>query len=97
MNKKAAAAIHPGVYLRTEVIDKLEISISALAEHLQMNRGSLSDTLNGKQGIGDQLAIRLEMAGIGSADDWRVMQTRYDLQLARAQPQPKIARLIARE
>lgn len=95
MTKKADTTPlrHPGLYLRENYLDKRGWSVSFLADALQMNRPSLSDTLNGKQGVGVRLAIRLEAAGIETAEFWFFMQARYDLHEAKKEPQPRIERI----
>lgn len=84
---------HPGLFLRKNYVEKLGLSVSELAIRLQMQRGPINDTLNGKQGIGTRLAIRLEMLGIETAETWYVMQARYDLAQARLKPQPSLERI----
>lgn len=93
---KKPAPVHPGIIVRTDYLEKRlpQVSIANLAEHIHMNRPHLSNTLYGHKGIGETLALRLEAAGIGTAEHWLTLQMLYDLDQARKVAQPKITRLL---
>ena len=84
---------HPGELLREDVIRPAGLSVSHAAQCLGMSRVALSRVLNGKAAISPDLAIRLEMAGISTAQAWLSMQMNYDLSRARQTPQPMIVPL----
>jgi len=84
---------HPGELLREDVIRPAGLSVSHVAQCLGMSRVALSRVLNGKAAISPDLAIRLEMAGISTAQAWLSMQMNYDLSRARQTPQPMIVPL----
>lgn len=84
---------HPGVLLREDVIRKLRLSVTEAAERLAMSRVALSRVLNGKAAISPDLAIRLEQAGVSTAQAWLGMQAHYDLWHARQHRQPVVRRL----
>lgn len=50
--------------------------------------GSLSRVLNGKAALTPNLALRLELAGIGNARLWLDMETAYDLPRSAAKRLP---------
>lgn len=81
---------HPGELLREDVIVALGLSVTRAAERLGMSRVALSRVLNGRAAISPDLAIRLEMAGLSTAQAWLAMQTNHDLWQARQHPQPHI-------
>ena len=82
--------------LREDVLHELNMTVTALAEHLGYSREALSRTLHGKSPITPQLAWRLEQAGISTAEMWMDLQTKYDLWQLKQSPQSmKIKRLIS--
>jgi antitoxin HigA-1 len=74
---------HPGEILREECLKPLRLTVTAAAKGLGVSRGSLSELLNGHNGISADMAIRLEKAGWGSAESWLRNQLSYDLWRAR--------------
>ncbi|WP_249674903.1 HigA family addiction module antitoxin [Acidocella sp. C78] len=55
-----------------------------------MSRAALSRVLNARAVISPDLAIRLEQAGVSTAQAWLGMQANYDLWLARQHKQPPV-------
>lgn len=88
---------HPGITLREDVIEPLNLTVSDAAEKLGMSRNALSRVLNGKAGISFELAIRLEAAGISTARFWTALQYEYDLEKAKQTAHVKVARLMEPE
>jgi antitoxin HigA-1 len=74
---------HPGEILREGCLKPLQLTVTAAAKGLGVSRGSLSELLNGHNGISADMAIRLEKAGWGSAESWLRNQLSYDLWRAR--------------
>ncbi|HZZ62013.1 MAG TPA: HigA family addiction module antitoxin [Roseiarcus sp.] len=74
---------HPGEILREECLKPLSLTVTAAAKGLGVSRGSLSEVLNGHNGISPEMAIRLEKAGWGPAESWLRNQLTYDLWQAR--------------
>lgn len=86
---------HPGETLLEDVLPELDISIAELARRLGFARETLSRILHGRAPISPDLAVRLELAGIGKARTWLGVQTDYDLWQARQREQPSIERFAA--
>lgn len=86
---------HPGETLLEDVLPELDISIAELARRLGFARETLSRILHGRAPISPDLAVRLELAGIGKARTWLGVQTDYDLWQARQREQPPIERFAA--
>lgn len=84
---------HPGEVLKDGVIDA-GISVTDLAEHLNVDRVTLSRLLNGKSGVSADMAIRLAAALGGSAESWLHMQAAYDL--SQAERRPDLKRQVAK-
>ena len=74
---------HPGEILREDCLKPLSLTVTAAAKGLGVSRGSLSELLNGHNGVSADEAIRLEKAGLGSAESWLRNQLSYDLWHAR--------------
>ena len=75
---------HPGEILKELVIDALELTITDVAQHLDVSRKTLSKVLNGKGAITPEMALRLELVfGKPSADHWLRLQNAFDLWQAR--------------
>lgn len=75
---------HPGEILKELVIETLELTITDVAEHLDVSRKTLSKVLNGKGAITPEMALRLELVfGKPSADHWLRLQSAFDLWQAR--------------
>jgi len=81
---------HPGEVLREDVIAELGLTVKEAAERLGMSRTALSRVLNGRAAVSSDLALRLEQAGVSTADTWLTMQLNHDLAQARKHPQPAI-------
>lgn len=74
---------HPGEIIREDCLHPLGLSVTAAASWLGVSRQSLSELLNGHNGVSADMALRLEMAGWGSAKGWMDMQSAHDLWQAR--------------
>lgn len=88
------APSHPGEILKLDVIDELNITVTQAADRLGISRVALSRILNKKAGISTDLALRLEKAGISTADMWLNLQMNYDLSLARQSFDTKVESLV---
>ena len=76
-------AVHPGDWLKTEVVAPSGLQIKQLAEHLGVSRPGLSALLNGRAGLSADMAIRFEKAFGLRADTLLRMQTAYEMANAR--------------
>ncbi|WP_211266603.1 HigA family addiction module antitoxin [Halotalea alkalilenta] len=83
---------HPGRLLRRRIVPALGLSVTELANKLDMSRNSVSRVLNEHAAISPDFAVRLEHGGIGNARHWMMMQTQYDLAQAEAREQNHIER-----
>lgn len=77
-------AVHPGPWLKTEVVDPRGVSVTDLAGRLGVTRQAMSSLLNGRAGLSAEMAIRFEKAFGLKADTLLRMQAAHDLSLARA-------------
>ena len=86
---------HPGLMLRSDVLEPLGLGVTQAAQKLGMSRVALSRVVNGRAGISPELAIRLEQAGVSTARFWINLQANYDLAQARTKKLPQVERLAA--
>ncbi|CCQ89246.1 Plasmid maintenance system antidote protein [Nitrospina gracilis 3/211] len=78
MARIAMMPSHPGEFVRRQVLDPLELSISRAAEVLGVRRATLSDLVNGKTGLSPEMALRLEKAFDVKMDFLLRMQALHD-------------------
>lgn len=70
---------HPGRILREYSVPALELSKSAIAEHLGISRQTLYDLLAEKQPVTPQMAVRIGKLLGNGPNLWLNMQAAYDL------------------
>ncbi len=76
-------AVHAGDWLKTEIVEPAQVSVTELAQHFGVSRQALSTLLNGNSSLSADMAIRFEKAFGIKADTMLQMQTNYDLAQAR--------------
>jgi addiction module HigA family antidote len=77
-------AVHPGLWLRAEIVEPASMNVTDLADHLGVSRQSMSKLLNGHQGLSAEMAIRFEKAFGLKADTLMRMEAAHELAEARA-------------
>ena len=77
-------AVHPGIWLREEIVEPHGLNVTQLASHFGVSRQAMSSLLNGRVGLSAEMAIRFEKAFGLKADTLCRMQTSYELASARA-------------
>jgi addiction module HigA family antidote len=53
---------HPGVFIKTEIVEAYGLSVTAAAVALGVSRPTLSSLLNGKAGLSGDRSLRIEKA-----------------------------------
>lgn len=76
-------AVHPGIWLREEIVEPTNVSVTELAKHFGVSRQAMSTLLNGRVSLSAEMAIRFEKAFGLKADTLCRMQTSFDLATAR--------------
>ena len=76
-------AVHPGLWLKSEIVEPSGLSVTELAEHLNISRQALSTLLNGRANLSAEMAIRFEKAFGLNAATLLKMQLTYALADAR--------------
>jgi len=77
-------AVHPGAWLKSEMVEPHGLSVGNLADHLGVTRQTVSRLLNRRQGLTADMAIRFEKLFGIDADTLMRMQIAHDLAVARA-------------
>lgn len=93
MNEKNP--VYPGAVIREDFLKELGVSVSEVSRKLGVSRVTLSRVLNGKVALTPNLALRLELAGIGNDRLWLDMQTAYELAQAHSKETPRVEPLVA--
>ena len=75
--------IHPGVTLREDFMEPLDLSANGLAEALGVPQNRISDIVRGRRGVTADTALRLERAFGVSAAFWLNLQSHYELEVVR--------------
>lgn len=89
-------AVHPGAWLRTEIVEPYGLSVTVAAEKLGVTRQAMSNLLNGKAALSAEMAIRFEKAFGVRAETMLRMQAAYDLVEARVhEDEIKVERVAA--
>ncbi len=70
---------HPGAVIRDAVIDALNLTIKDAAEHLDVDRITLSRVINGRAAVSVEMAMRLAQALNTTPNVWLTLQQNYDL------------------
>ena len=76
--------VHVGDWLKTEIVEPVGVSVTALADHFGVSRQALSNLLNSNASLSADMAIRFEKAFGIRADTLLRMQSAYELAQARA-------------
>lgn len=94
---RMARPAHPGQFIRMEVIEPLELSVTKAAEILGVTRPALSALLNGHAALSPDMALRIEKAFGPKMDTLLRMQTAYEIAEARDREQEiKVKRYVAK-
>lgn len=75
--------MHPGRYLAVAYVEPLDLTQGKLADHLQVDKSTVSRLLNEESDLTSMMAVRLSRIFDLSAEAWMEMQTQHSLNLAR--------------
>ena len=75
--------VHPGDFIRTDIIQAHGLSVTAAAKALGVSRPALSNLLNRNADLSGEMALRIEKAFGVRMDTLMRMQTAYDIAEAR--------------
>ncbi len=94
---RMAHPAHPGQFIRMEVIEPLDLSVTEAAKILGVSRPALSALLNGRAALSPGMALRIEKAFGPKMDTLLRMQTAYEIAEARSrEAEIKVKRYAAK-
>lgn len=71
--------VHPGRFLRSEIIEAHDLSVTEAARILRVSRPTLSSLLNAKSDLSGDMALRFEKAFGVDMETLMRMQNSYDI------------------
>jgi antitoxin HigA-1 len=77
--------IHPGRFLRSEIVDAHNLSVTDAARILRVSRPTLSSLLNAKANLSGDMALRFEKAFGVDMETLMRMQNSFDIARTRSQ------------
>ena len=88
---------HPGQFIKMEVIEPLNLSVTQAAKALGVTRSALSALLNGRAALSPDMALRIEKAFGPKMDTLLRMQTAYEIAETRdREADIKVKRYVAK-
>ncbi|MBZ0165090.1 MAG: HigA family addiction module antidote protein [Notoacmeibacter sp.] len=86
---------HPGGFVRHEIIEPLDLSVTDAAKVLGVTRPALSTLLNERAALSPEMALRIEKAFGVSMDTLMRMQNSYGIAQARKREgEIRVARFV---
>jgi antitoxin HigA-1 len=86
MTPDPLSPVHPGEILLEEFIKPHGLTAGRVAGRMQISRPRIEKLVRGQTSITADTALRLERLFGPSAQFWMNLQTRYDLEMAKAMP-----------
>jgi addiction module HigA family antidote len=71
--------VHPGAFIRAEILEPLDLSVTTAAQVLGVTRQALSSLLNGQADLSGDMALRIEKAFGVRMETLLRMQNSYDI------------------
>ena len=71
--------VHPGEFIKCEIIEALDLTVTRAAQGLNVTRAALSALLNERASLSPEMALRIEKAFGVSMDTLMRMQNSYDI------------------
>ena len=71
--------VHPGAFIRAEILEPLDLSVTAAAQVLGVTRQAVSSLLNGQADLSGDMALRIEKAFEVRMETLMRMQSSYDI------------------
>ncbi len=71
--------VHPGEFIRAEILEPLDLTVTAAAQVLGVSRRALSSLLNGQADLSGDMALRIEKAFGVRMETLMRMQSSYDI------------------
>ncbi|HYK91011.1 MAG TPA: HigA family addiction module antitoxin [Acidobacteriota bacterium] len=93
---RLARPSHPGQFIRMEVIEPLNLTVTRAAQILGVTRPALSALLNCRAGLSPEMALRIEKAFGPKLDTLLRMQAAYEVaEVRQREADIKVKRYVA--
>lgn len=93
---QVAITLHPGQFIRTEIVEPEGLTVTRAAEVLGVTRPALSALLNCRASLSPEMALRIEKAFGLKMDTMLRMQAAYDAaQMRKRENEIKVKRFVA--
>lgn len=79
MLKRGMRPTHPGAILREDILNEKKLTITEVAQGLDVSRKQLSEVVNEKAAISTDMAVRLQIGFGVAAEFWLDLQKKYDI------------------
>ena len=76
---RMAQPAHPGQFIRMEIVEPLELSVTGAAKALGVTRAALSALLNQRAALSPEMALRIEKAFGVKMDTLLRMQAAFEI------------------
>lgn len=80
--KRNMPVIHPGKFLKEELIVANNLTITEVAGMLKVSRQALSNIINEKADVSPEMALRISTVFGGTPEIWLKLQAKFDLEIA---------------
>jgi addiction module HigA family antidote len=92
--KNGLPPIHPGEFIKEDILPSLGLSVTATAKALGVSRQMLHDILAERRPLSAIMCLRLSRLFGGSPETWMRLQAAYDLK--KAEQNKKVMKRVAR-
>jgi len=89
------SSLHPGEYVRNDILEKYGLSQGELAEALGVQRLAINKIVRGHHGVSSEMAMRLGAFTDTTPESWKNLQMMYDLSQAREQILAELEQIAA--
>lgn len=94
MAEKYIRIDHPGIMLKEDFLDDLEIAPGAFAKAIGVDRSAIKNIIDGKRAITAEMAIRFGLFFGTSAGFWLNLQKDYELRMARRERLAEFQKIV---
>ncbi len=95
--KRALRAIHPGEFLREEILSEMDMSQGQLADRLGVSRRAVNELVREKRAVSPEMALRLGRLFRSNPEFWLRLQVRWDLARAEKASNYKTVRPLRKQ
>ncbi len=85
---------HPGILLKEDFLDDLEIKPGTLARAIGVDRAAIKNITEGKRAISAEMSVRLGLFFGMSPGFWLTLQKDYELRRAERERLPELSGIV---